>query len=188
MRILLIKLGEKNQMKKILGVIILLFLIAVPGVTTAQNQGIRFADIQPELEANLSALAATIEQFEVIQRAMDASGKANENYSQQKNIFLSSMLAISTIRAVCEYETNLLALFIDLKEKNRRKYYGVRIKSLETSVIQIENMYQQIQINYSIFAPNFFETPLVKNERSAIQSAIERLNRCRELLKSVNQK
>ena len=181
-------MGEKNPMKKIFAVIITLCLMAAPSAPAAQNQTVRFADIQPELEANLGGLFESIEQFEAIQRAMDASGKANENYNQQKIIFLSSMLAIATISAVCEYETNLLTLFIDLKEKNRRNYYEVRIKSLDTSVIQIENMYRQIQINYSIFPPNFFEAPLVKNERLAIQSAIKRLNRCKALLMSVNQK
>jgi len=175
-------------MKKILGVIILLFLIAVPNAPAAQNQPVRFSDILPELEANLAALADNIEQFEAIQRAMDVSGKTNDNYTQQKNIFLSSLLAIATISAVCEYETDLLTLFIDLKEKNRSKYYGVRIKSLETSVMQIENMYQQIQINYTIFPPNFFEAPIVRNERLAIQTAIKRLQRYSELLRSVNQK
>jgi hypothetical protein len=175
-------------MKKILVVIILLFLIAVPGAPAAQDQPLRFADIQHELEANLAALSDNLDEFEAILRAMDASSKANENYNQQKNIYLSSVLAISTISAVCEFETNLLTLFIDLKEKNRRKYYDVRVKSLETSVLQIENMYRQIQINYTIFPPNFFEAPLVRNERLAIQSAIERLNRCSELLRSVNQR
>ena len=175
-------------MKKILGVIILLFLIAVQNAPATQNQPVRFSDILPELEANLAALADNIEQFEAIQRAMDVSGKTNDNYTQQKNIFLSSLLAIATISAVCEYETDLLTLFIDLKEKNRSKYYGVRIKSLETSVMQIENMYQQIQINYTIFPPNFFEAPIVRNERLAIQTAIKRLKRCSELLRSVNQK
>ncbi len=175
-------------MKKILEVIILLLLLAAPPAPAAQSQPVRFSDIQPELEANLSALSGTIEQFEAIQRAMDASGKANENYNQQKNIFLSSMLAISTISTICEYETSLLTLFIDLKEKNRRKYYEVRIRSLETSVRQIETMYRQIQINYTIFPPNFFEAPLVRNERLAIEAAIKRLNRCSELLGSVNQR
>ena len=175
-------------MKKIIEVIVLFFLIGLPSAPAAQNQTVRFADIQPELEASLAALSDSIELFEVIQQGMDVSGKANENYNQQKNIFLSSMLAIGTISAVCEYETNLLTLFIDLKEKNRRKYYDVRIKSLESSVRQIETMYQQIQINYTIFPPNFFEAPLVRNERLAIQSAIKRLTRCSELLRSVNQK
>jgi len=80
------------------------------------------------------------------------------------------MLAIATISAVCEYETALLTLFIDLlmrsyqfrhsqaaqnisqpdvylfslalvKEKNRRKYYDVSVKSLKTSVVQIEKWF-----------------------------------------------
>lgn len=174
-------------MKKNLVIISMLFVLPLLYAPAAQSQTVRFSDIQPELEANVAAMAGNIEQFEAIQRAMDASGKANDNYNQQKNIFLSSVLAISTISAVCEFETNLLTLFVDLKEKNRRKYYGVRIKSLETSVMQIENMYQQIQINYTIFPPNFFEAPLVRNERLAIQSAMTRLNRCSELLRSVTQ-
>jgi hypothetical protein len=175
-------------MKKNLVIISMLFVLSLLYVPAAQSQPVQFADIQPELEANVSALSLNIEEFEAIQRAMEASGKANENYNQQKNIFLSSMLAISTISAVCEYESDLLILFIDLKEKNRIKYYDVRVKSLETSVVQIENMYRQIQINYTLFPPHFFEAPLVRNERQAIQSAISRLNRCSELLKSVNQK
>lgn len=119
---------------------------------------------------------------------MDASGKANQDYNQQKNIFLSSMLAISTINSICEYEMDLLTLFIDLRDKNRLKFYGVRIESLETSVKQIEIMYRQIQVNYSIFPPNFFEAPLVRKERLAIQSSVALLNRCIELLKSVQPK
>ena len=118
---------------------------------------------------------------------MDASGKANDNYSQKKNIFLSSMLAITTISAICEYERDLLTLYIDLRENNRGKFYGVRIVSLENSAGQIENMCRQIQINYTILPPHFFETPLVRKERLTIQSSITLLNRCRRLLISIHQ-
>ena len=79
-------------MKKIFKVIIVLFLLLALQASAAQSQMVQFSDIQPELEANLSAVSGNIEQFEAIQRAMDASGKANDNYSQQKNIFLSSIL------------------------------------------------------------------------------------------------
>jgi hypothetical protein len=98
------------------------------------------------------------------------------------------VLAITTISAICGYERDLLTLFIDLRAKNRVKFYDVRIQSLETSVRQIENMYRQIQINYTIFPPHFFEAPLVRKERLTIQSAIERLKRCRELLMAVQQR
>ena len=174
---------KRNFVSNLLA-LLLLFGPALP----APGEPAGFSDIQPELEANLSALSGNIERFEAIQRAMDASGKANNNYNQQKNIFLSSMLAISTISAICEYERDLLTLFIDLREKNRGKFYGVRIESLENSARQIENMYRQIQINYTILPPHFFEAPLVRKERLTIQSSITLLNRCRQLLESVHQK
>ena len=175
-------------MKKIYKISFVSVIFCLLQAAVVHGQPVRFADIQPGLEANLASLADITERLEAIQQAMDASGKANEIYNQQKNIFLSSALAISTINAVCDYEKDLLTLFIDLKEKNRRKFYDVRINSLETSARQIENMYRQIQINYTIFPPNIFEAPLVRNERLAIQEAVERLKRCSELLKSVNQK
>ena len=174
-------------MKKLGKISFVSVLFCVLQAAVAQGQPVRFADIQPELEANLASLSDITDRLEAIQQAMDASGRANANYNQQKNIYLSSALAISTISAVCEYEKDLLTLFIDLKEKNRRRYYDVRINSLETSARQIENMYRQIQINYTILPPNIFEAPLVRNERLAIQSAVERLKRCSALLKSVGQ-
>ena len=161
--------------------------VIVPAPAMAGNP-VLFADIRPELEAKLADLSTDLDAFDDIQLKMDASAKANENYNQQKNIFLSSMLAITTISAICGYEQDLLTLFIDLRAKNRAKFYDVRIQSLETSIRQIENMYHQIQINYTIFPPHFFEAPLVRKERLTIQSAVERLKRCRELLMSVQQR
>jgi hypothetical protein len=170
---------------------LLLFLAALPVImpaSTALGSSTGFADIRPELEAVLSELSTNLDAFDDLQLNMDKSAKANANYNQQKNIFLSSMLAINTISAVCQYERDLLTLFIDLRAKNRVKFYDVRIQSLETSVRQIENMYRQIQINYTIFPPNFFEAPVIRKERLTIQSCIDLLNRCRELLISVQQR
>jgi hypothetical protein len=154
----------------------------------AQNKPFKFVDILPQLEAILSDLSSNIDEFENIQQTMDLSGKANQNYNQQKNIFLSSQLALSTISSICDYETDLMTLFIDLREKNRQKFYDVRIESLEIAVRQINTMYKQIRINYTILPPNVFEAPLVRKERLAIQSTVDRLNRMIELLKSVNRK
>ena len=166
-------------MKRIL---VFAFLAALPVILPAPaipGKPVEFADIRPELEAVLADLSANLDAFGDLQLKMDASAKANENYNQQKNIFLSSVLAITTISAICEYERDLLTLFIDLRAKNRVKFYDVRIQSLENSVRQIENMYRQIQINYTIFPPNFFEAPLVRKERLTIQSSINLLKRCR---------
>jgi len=178
----------EKMMKKSIAIVTLALFTCMGQPPYAQSLQKKFSDIQPELETILSDLSTHLSQFEEIQRRMDASGKANQDYNQQKNIFLSSMLAISTINSICEYEMDLLTLFIDLRDKNRLKFYGVRIESLETSVKQIEIMYRQIQVNYSIFPPNFFEAPLVRKERLAIQGSVTLLNRCIELLKSVQPK
>jgi len=175
-------------MKKIITFVLLMSVSLIPQPLGAQSNPVKFTDILPQLENILMDLSSNINQFENILNTMDTSGKANQNYSQQKNIFLSSMLAISTISAICEYERDLMTLFIDLREKNRQKYYDVRIESLELAVKQINTMYKQIQINYSILPPNFFEAPLVRKERLAIQSTADLLNHMIELLKSVNRK
>ena len=175
-------------MKKILVCVLCISLSLIPQSICAQKNPVKFADILPQLEAILSDLSSNIDEFENIQRTMDQSGKASQNYNQQKNIFLSSQLALSTISSICDYETDLMTLFIDLREKNRQKFYDVRIESLQIAVRQINTMYRQIRINYTILPPNFFEAPLVRKERLAIQSAVDRLNRMIELLKSVSRK
>jgi hypothetical protein len=177
--------GGVHQMKRNLVFIFLAAWHFFSPALPVLGEPVGFADVRPELEAILAELSTNVDAFNDIQLKMDASAKANENYNQQKNIFLSSMLANSTISTICEYERDLLTLFIDLRAKNRVKFYEVRIQSLETAVRQIENMYRQIQINYTIFPPNFFEAPLIRKERLTIQSSISLLNRCRELLISV---
>jgi hypothetical protein len=179
--------GVANQMKRNPVLIFLSTLLFFSPALATQGQPIGFSDVRPELEGILEDLSTKLDIFDDLQRKMDASAKTNENYNQQKNIFLSSMLAITTISAICEYERDLLTLFIDLREKNRAKFYDVRIESLQTSVRQIENMYRQIQINYTIFPPHFFEAPLVRTERLTIQAAVTLLNRSRQLLLSVHQ-
>lgn len=175
-------------MRKIMVLVLWLSMGMTPLPIGAQNSPVKFQDILPQIENILIDLSSNINQFEHILSTMDTSGKANQNYNQQKNIFLSSVLAISTISAICEYERDLMTLFIDLREKNRQKFYDVRIESLEIAVRQINTMYKQIRINYTILPPNFFEAPLVKKERLTIQSTVDRLNYMIELLKSVNRK
>jgi hypothetical protein len=87
--------------------------------------------------------------------------------------------------AICEYERDLLTLFLDMREKNRVKYQEVRIESLEASVKQIEIMHKQIQINLSILPPDFFEKPLLEKETETILSAIDLLKRCITHLRSI---
>jgi hypothetical protein len=74
------------------------------------------------------------------------------------------------------------------KEKNRKKFYEVRIESLETSVVQMKNMFRQMQINLAILPADFFEQAIINTKLEVITSSIAFLNTCVDLLKSVNQK
>jgi len=162
--------------------------VMIPAILFAQDHTVRFSDIYPGLESAVARLSSNISVFEEILRQMDKSAKSNQNYSEQKNIFLSSQLAITAIAAILEYNRDLLVLFGDLKKKNRQKYYEVRIESLVTSIKQINNMHKQIQINYTILPPDFFEQTLVDAEHNTIMSSLSSLEACVELLRSVNQK
>ena len=175
-------------MKKALLSLICLAVLLNPCPLFAKEKPVRFLDIQPDLESAIGKLSAYINILEDVQNKMDTSARANQNYNEQKNIFLSSQLAISTITAILEYNRDLLILFGDLKEKNREKFYEIRIESLETSIRQINNMHKQIQINYTISPPDFFEQAHVNTERNVIMSSIASLEACVELLKSVNRK
>ena len=175
-------------MKKLLVSLISLAVLLKCSPLFAIEKPVRFADIQVDLESAIGEMSTSINIFEDIQTKMDASARANQNYNEHKNIFLSSQLAITTIMAILEYNRDLLILFGDLREKNRVKFYGIRIESLETSIKQIKNMHEQIKINHSISPPDFFERATANSERKVIMSSIAALETCVELLKSVNQK
>jgi hypothetical protein len=175
-------------MKNGLCFFICLIVGSASSLLLAQEKPVRFSDIRSSLEEVVSKLSSNIKAFEDILVKMDESAKANQNYNEQKNIFLSSQFAITSITAILEYNRDLLVLFGDLQEKNRKKFYEVRIESLQTSIQQIKNMHKQIQINYTILPPDFYEWQLVDRERKIIFSSIDMLEQSIALLKSVNQK
>ena len=175
-------------MQKYLCFFICLMVGSTSPILWAQEKPVRFSDIQSALEEVVSKLSSNIKAFEEILIKMDESAKANQNYNEQKNVFLSSQFAITSITAILEYNRDLLVLFGDLREKVRKKFYEVRIESLQTSIEQIANMHKQIQINYTILPPDFYEWRLVDRERELIFSSIALLEQCIALLQSVNQK
>ena len=179
-----------TKMQRALSSLLLICLTVMlfPCNSDGNEKPVRFSDVRPELESAIEQLSAHINVFEDILNQMNASAKANQSYNEQKNIFLSSQLAITTIVAILEYNRDLMVLFGDLKDENRKKFYGIRIESLETSVKQINNMYKQILINYTIFPSDFFEQAVVNTERRTIMSSIASLKKCIALLVSVNQK
>ena len=180
--------NKDGTMKKVLISLTCFMVLLGCSPLFAMEKTVEFSDIQPDLESEIGKLSTYIHIFENIQNKMDASVRANQNYNEHKNIFLSSQLANTTIAAILEYNRDLLVLFGDLKEKNRKKFYAIRIESLETSIQQIGNMHKQIQINHSISPPDFFERATADTERKAIMSSIAALETCVELLKSVNRK
>jgi len=177
-----------KEMKKGLCLLICLIVGSTSSNLLAQDRPVRFSDIRSSLEEVISKLSSNIKAFEEILIQMDESAKANQDYNEQKNIFLSSQFAITSITAILEYNRDLLVLFGDLREKNRKKFYEVRIESLQTSIQQIKNMHTQIQINYTILPPDFYEWRLIDQERKIILSSIDLLQQGIALLKSVNQK
>ena len=177
-----------KEIKKILLSLICLVVILNSCPLFAKEKPVRFSDIQLDLESAIGKLSTYINILEDIQSKLDASTRANQNYNEQKNLFLSSQLAITTVTAILEYNRDLLILFGDLGEKNRKKFYEVRIESLETSIKQVNNMDKQIQINDTILPPDFFEPAHVNTVRKVIQSSIASLEACVALLRSVNQK
>jgi hypothetical protein len=175
-------------MKRALCLLIYSIVVLSSCIVSGNENPVRFSDIRPDLESEIEKMSTYINIFEDVLNNMDASAKANQNYNEQKNIFLSSQLAIQTIMGILEYNRDLIVLFGDLREKNRKKFYEVRIESLESSINLINNMHKQIQINYAILPPDFFEQTLVDTEHTVIMSSIASLEACVELLKSVNQK
>jgi hypothetical protein len=179
---------RKKAMKRALCLLVYSIVVLGSCIGSGKENPVRFADIRPDLESEIEKMSTYINIFEDVLNRMDASAKANQNYNEQKNIFLSSQLAIQTIMGILEYNRDLVVLFGDLREKNREKFFEVRIESLQSSINLIKNMHKQIQVNYSILPPDFFEQTLVNAEYRAITSSIAALEACVELLKSVNQK
>ena len=95
------------------------------------------------------------------------------------------MLSVNT-------KDDLITLFIDLtREKDRQKFYDVRIESLEIAVKQINTMYKQIQINYNYITLKIsLKHRLVrkKNDYNDPVHHLDLLNHMIELLKSVKRK
>lgn len=138
--------------------------------------------IQSEIQTILSALSDNLNRFEYIQKMLENTGKDNKSYNEYKNIWLSTILAVNTISSICEYETDLLVLFLDLKAHRRVHYIDVRSKSLETSVQQMDIMTEQIRINHRLMPPDLAELHLFDKLNKNIDSSTGLLKSARDLI------
>ena len=144
--------------------------------------------IKSEIQTILSTLSDNSNRFEYLQKLLENTGKDDKNYDEHKNIWISTTLAINAIASVCEYENDLLTLFMDLKEKRRVHYFDVRIRSLETSIKQITIMSEQIQINNKLMPPDLAERQLYDNLKKNIDSSIDLLEKSKDLIIKLKKK
>jgi len=138
--------------------------------------------IKSEIQTILSTLSDNLNRFEYLQKMFENTGKDDKNYDEYKNIWISTTLASNAIASVCEYENDLLTLFMDLKEKRRAHYFDVRIRSLETSIKQITIMSEQIQINNKLMPPDLAERQLYDKLKKNIDSSIDLLGKSKDLI------
>jgi len=141
--------------------------------------------IKSEIQTILSTLSDNLNRFEYLQKKFENTGKDDKNYDEYKNIWISTTLAINAIASVCEYENDLLTLFMDLREKRRAHYFDVRIRSLETSIKQITIMSEQIQINNKLMPPDLAERQLYDHLKKNIDSSIDLLGKSKDLIKQL---
>ena len=175
------------EMKKIqisFTMIAALCVLLSGGAAVSQTGVSDFLDVQSKLESILTDLSNNIEKLDDTWKRLENAGK-KKGYEDQKNILLYRVLAITAISSICEYENDSLSLLIQMKEKNRKHFYDVRIQSLEISKYQINNMYKQIQICNSLETKGQSELRLMDKERKTIESSIELLTKSIELIKSI---
>ena len=147
-------------MKRIFLILFILSIVFSTSSISAQPASQDEQDIKREVQSILSDLADNLNQFELFQKKLEASGENNRGYDENKNIWLSTVLAVQALSSICENEQDLLHLFWDLKKHRRSAYYDVRIKSLNTSITQIMIMLDQIRINHALLSPGLAEIDL----------------------------
>ncbi len=115
----ILRVREITCMKTFLSHIILVLASSLLFSTVALSaeSPANFAEAQQQMDDITTALSRNINLFEGIRDRLAGLGQANANYDEQKNIWLSSFLTLSAISVICEYENDLLTLFMELKEK-----------------------------------------------------------------------
>ena len=150
----------------------------------AQNVNQGHPAEKPEIQRILSNLSSNLDQFEYLQKKLETSGKNNTSYDENKNIWLSSVLAVQAISSICENEQDLLNLFWDLKSSRRMNYIDVRIRSLDTSIRQLNIMMEQIRINHKLLPPDLAEIDMFNGLKIRVNSTIDLLRSSIALIKN----
>ena len=172
---------KKKCHRFLIGLLISLIVFSSQ-ILNAQTSSPNELYIKSEIQTIISTLSDNANRFEYLQKLLENTGKDDKNYDEHKNIWISTTLAINAISSVCEYENDLLTLFMDLKKKRRAHYFDVRIRSLETSIKQITIMSEQIQINNTLMPPDPAERRLYDELKKNIDSSIDLLEKSKDLI------
>jgi hypothetical protein len=164
----------------------ILCLLLAPLTAVALNPApVSAASIESQLAVLLPQFETTMRHLEVIQSQLEVSGRNNRDYDEQKNLWISTVLAVDTTSSICEYENDLLSLFLDLKPHRRPYYYEVRIQSIATSMQQMRIMQRQVQINVSLLKLSPNEERIFDKIQAETNAAIELLAKCQTLIKQL---
>ena len=160
-------------MKHICLILFLVSIMASPNSIRAQQSSHDEHELKLEVQSILSDLSDILNKFELFQKKLEASGKINSGYDENKNIWLSTVLAVQALASICENEQDLLHLFWDLKKHRRSKYYDARIRSLNTSIQHITIMLDQIRINHALLPPDLSEIDLFSKISENARATVE---------------
>ena len=149
----------------------LFFLFTAPAIGAKTGDQIE-PNAKLEVQSILLDLSQNLDQFELFQKKLEASGQNHKSYDENKNIWISTVLAVQAIASICENEQDLLNLFWDLRKSRRVQYVTIRIRSLETSIQQIQNMMEQIRINHRLLPPGLAEIHLFNKITNRAESTI----------------
>ena len=167
----------KKRIRPISCILWLFFLLPViPPLQADADTALQRLDTVAD---NLSTAA---DQLEDLKTGLTDIDMSNAIYDQQKNTFLAAVMTVSTVAAICSYESDLLTLFADLKPQNRRYYFEVRRQSLQSSMGQLEIMYRQMKINAKLLKLGQKEKRHIEKALGIITAAIERLQQADQLI------
>ena len=134
------------------------------------------------LDAMAENLATAAEQLEELNTELSNARISNTDYDQQKNVFLAAVLTVSTVAAICSYESELLTLFTDLRPQNRRFYIEVRRQSLQASIGQLEIMHRQMKISENLLKIGKKEKDMIARALGIISAAMALLHQADDLV------
>jgi hypothetical protein len=168
-------------MKRLL-VLILCAAALVFGPQPCAAETKKFSDVELELQRIVAELSKQPDQYENIQRILVTAGQDERKYDEIKNIWISTVLAVTAVSSICEYEGDLLSLFLDLRKSRKPYFFDVRIQSLDNSIRQVGVMARQVEIGHTMLPEDIARLQPYDRIVQMISQSIHLLTRSRDLV------